>query len=277
MKPSRLQAFVEYLLDNLFDIATIAVAAYLVIRYQVKPVASGDIAELATWILAVLGLIAVSGLWDRSRRLNRIEKLAKESRDLVLHHLSGKIHAADFFLSEHKLSAQSFASSNTIFLSGITLTRTTREYMHIFSQRLAAGAYIRVIIVDPTIDSVLQELVLRSKVGDSTAEFWRRSLEAVEAVVDATAQTPDSKGKLEIGYLPYIPSFGFVMIDPDERHGFCFVELYHHRSAEPKATFELDALDDAFWYGFFRRQYEILWKSCRIERLPKTSEPATEK
>lgn len=103
--------------------------------------------------------------------------------------------------------------------------------------------------------------------GDTTAEFWRSSLEAVEAVVDAIAKAPGSKGKLELGYLPYIPSFGFVVIDPDEPHGFCFVEIYHHRSAEPKAAFELRASDDPFWYGFFRRQFEILWNSCRVERL----------
>lgn len=150
MQPSRFQRFVEYLLDNLFDIVTIVVAGYLVIRHQIQPFAPSDIAELATWILAVLGLIAVSGLWDRNRRLHRIEKLSEESRDLVLRRLSGKVHAADFFLAERQLSDKIFASAATIFLSGITLTRTTREYMYILSQRLVAGAYIRIIIVDPT-------------------------------------------------------------------------------------------------------------------------------
>jgi len=276
MQPSRFQAFIEYLLDNLFDIVTIVVAGYLVIRHQIRPFAPSDIAELATWILAVLGLIAVSGLWDRNRRLHRIEKLSEESRDLVLRRLSGKVRAGDFFLSERQLSDKTFASATTIFLSGITLTRTTREYMYALGQRLIAGAYVRIIIVDPTVDSVLHEFALRS-MGDTTAEYWRSRLQTVETVIDAIAKTPGSKGKLEIGYLPYTPSFGFVMIDPDEPHGFCFVELYHHKSAEPNPTFELQASDDSFWYGFFRRQYEILWNSCRVEQLPKTTEPATEK
>lgn len=87
METSRFQKSVEFLLDNLFDISTIFVAGYLVIRHQIKPFTSSDVGELATWILAVLGLIAVSGLWDRNRRLHRIEKLSQEVRELVLRHL----------------------------------------------------------------------------------------------------------------------------------------------------------------------------------------------
>lgn len=277
MQPSRLRTLLEYLLDNLFDVATIVVAGYLVVRHQIQPFAPNDFAELANWILAVLGLVAVSGLWERNRRLHRIEKLSEESRNLIFRRFSGKVQAEDFFVSERRLSDKTLASANVVFLSGITLTRTMREHMHVLSQRLAAGAYIRVIVVDPTVDPVLEELVLRSKVGDTTAGFWRSSLEATQAIVEAVATTPGGKGRLEIGYLPYIPSFGLAMIDPDEQHGSCLIELYHHRSAEPKATFELLASDDSHWYGFFRRQYETLWNSCRVEQLSGVTQTAEQR
>ena len=178
MQSSRLQSLVEYLLDNLFDIVTILVAGYLVIRHQVQPFGPNDIAELATWILAVLGLIAVSGLWDRNRRLRRIEKLSEESRDLVLRRLSGKVRAGDFFQSGRQLSDQTFASATTIFLSGVTLSGTTREYAHILGQRLVAGASIRIIIVEP-VDSVLQDIVLRSW-AETTPDYYRDRLKTVE-------------------------------------------------------------------------------------------------
>jgi len=273
LKSSRLQVFVEYLLDNLFDVATIVVAGYLVIRYQIKPLVSpsiDDIANLATWILAVLGLIAVSGLWDRNRRLNRIEKVSEESRDLIQNRISGKVRVSDFFLSERQISDQTFAQANTIYIAGVTLTRTTREYMYILGQRLAAGAYVRIIIADPTKESALHEFALRS-MGDTTAEYWRTRLQTVETVIDAIAKTPESKGKLEIGYLPYMPSFGLVITDPNTSHGFCYVELYHHKSAEPNPAFLIRTTEDPHWYQFFLRQYEILWNSCRIEKLPKNA------
>lgn len=269
MQPSRFQAFVEYLLDNVFDIVTILVAGYLVTRHQIRPFTSNDVAELATWILAVLGLIAVSGLWDRNRRLHRIEKLSEESRDLVLRRLSGEVRASDFLLSEHQLSDETFSSANTIFLSGITLTRTTREYNHIFDQRLAAGARVRIIIVDPTVDSIVEEVALRSR---GTIGSWRARLQAAEQAIHDIPKFGGGKGRLEIGYLPYTPSFGIVMIDPYEPHGFCFVELYHHEKHAPSPAFHLRASDDPFWYQFFREQYEILWARCRIEQLPKAAE-----
>jgi hypothetical protein len=272
MHPPRFQKFVEFLIDNLFDIATIVVAGFIVVRYEIRPPTQADIPELATWILAVLGLTAVSGLWDRNRRLNRIEKLSEEGRDLAVRHLSGRVRAADFFRTKRELPEQALASATTIFLSGVTLTRTTRECMHILSQRLVAGAYIRIMIADPSIDAVLRELALRD--GDLTAEEYRTRLQAVQAVIGAIAETPESKGTVEVGYLPNAPIFGLVVLNPDQPHGVCLVEFYHHRSAVPTATFELQAADDPFWYKFFRQQYEILWGTCRIERLPRMAESA---
>lgn len=270
MQSSRFQTFIEFLFDNLFDIITIFVAGYLIVRHQIQPFTANDVPELATGILAVLGLIAISGMWDRNRRLNRIERLSKESRDLTLRYLSGKTRAEDFFQTERPLSDQTFASASEIFFSGITLTRTTREHMYILGQRLVAGAHIRIMIADPNIDSTLRELDLRD--GDLNAEHYRTRLQAVEMVINIIADTPDSKGTLEIGYLPNAPTFGLVMIDPYQPHGSCWVEIYHHRSTEPTANFELQSSDDPFWYNFFRRQYEILWKTCRVEKLPKKKE-----
>jgi hypothetical protein len=266
MTYERVQKVIDFVLDNLFDIVTIGIAAYLIIRHGIQPFTSADISELAVWILAVLGLIAVSGLWDRHRRLRRIEKLMEESNALILRRISGKVYANDFFLSS-KLTDEVFSSASKIFLAGITLTRTTREFMHILGQRLVAGANIRVIVIDRAVNSVMETMASRS-MGDTTAEYWRTRMQTVESVIEAIAATPSATGKLEIGHLPYIPSFGLVFIDPDEPHAFCRVEIYHHRSAEPNPTFEIRASDDRSWYDFFRRQYEILWSSCRTEVLP---------
>ncbi len=266
-QPSHFRTVVEFVLDNLFDIATILVAAYLVVRYQVVPVTVNDLPEITTWILAVLGLISVSGLWDRNRKLRRIENIAEESRDLIRNRLSGRVQASEFFLQERKLSNKTFASASTIFLTGFALTRTAREYNSILAQRLVAGATIRIIIIDPAIESVLKDASLKS-IG-ATAEHWRSRLEVTETALDAIANTPGAKGKIEIGYLPYTPSFGFVMIDPYEAFGFAYVEIYHHKSVEFNATFELKAADDPQWYDFFRRQYEVLWGDCRTKQFPR--------
>jgi len=262
MQQSRLQAFVEWLLDNLFDMLTILVAGSLVIRYQIRPPTSTDITEIATWILGVLVLLAVSGLWERNRRLHRIEKLAEEGRNLALRYTSRKVHAGDFF-SERRLTAKELSSANTVYFVGKVLARTTREFMYVLGQRLAAGATIRFVILDPESETLLQQAVLQS--FSAPIEFWRDTLRTTETVVEALAKTPDVNGTVEIGFLPYIPSFGFVLVDPDLAHGVCFVELYQHRSVEPHPTFELRATNDPHWFRFFREQFDKMWESCRVK------------
>ena len=199
------------------------------------------------------------------------DALPAKSENLFLQHLQRKAVAEDFLFSSNVISNQTFSAANTIFLSGMTLTRTTREHMYVLGQRLIAGASIRIMILDSS-DNLMEELALRSY-GGTTAAYWKNRLDSVSTVIDVIAKTPGATGKLEIGYLPYIPSFGLTMINPDdELKGICFLEIYHHKSAEPNPTFILTASEDTFWYKFFRNQFEILWQSCRVKVLtPGTS------
>lgn len=267
MKQSRFQEFIEWLLDNLFDIVTILVAGTLVIRYQITAPTFDDMPAIVTWILSVLALIAISGLWERNRRLHRIEKLSEEGRDLALRYLNRRVYASDFFLSDRRLTAKDLSSANTIYFVGMVLSRTTREFMYVLGQRLMAGATVRFVVLDFESEMVLQQAYLQS--FNAPIEFWRDNLKTTETVIEAIAKTSNSKGAVEIGYLPYVPSFGITLIDPDQSHGVCFVELYQHRSAEPHPTFEVRATDDPYWYKFFQGQFDRLWESCRH----KTFEP----
>ena len=275
MAQTKFQKFVELVLDNVFDTMALLVAGFMFVRHQIRPFTSAEIPDLATGLLGVLGLLAISGVWDRNRRLSRIERLSRESRDLVQRRLNEKARAWDFFFSERdrQIPSDVFASATSILLSGITLTRTSREYMFALGQRLVAGAHIRVIITDPSSEEILKELALRS-VGETTAEYWRNRLNSVTTIVQAIAQTPGSRGSLSLGFLPYIPSFGLTLVDPEESQGFGFAEVYHHKSIEPTPFFGFERSEDPYWYDYFVRQSEILWNSCRIEELPKATDLA---
>ena len=268
-KPSRLQAFFEYILDNLFDILTIALAGYLVVRHQIQPFSADDVAELATWILAVLGLIAVSGIWDRNRRLGRVERLTRESRDLMARQLNRTVLAGDFFIAGPRLPSDVFATADHVCLAGMTLRRTLRDHMEILRQRLRAGADVRIIILEPEDETVLNEATRRSH-GNTTPNDWRARLYTVQTDIRIIGEVldGDGRGQLTVGYLPYMPSFGFKMIDPAEAHAYCQIELYQHRSAAANPTFDLRRADDADWFTFFQAQYEILWQSCRRVTYP---------
>jgi hypothetical protein len=265
---SRIQSVIETILDNIFDIVTVGVALFLFVRYQIFPPTPDDLAEIFTWLLAVLGLLAGSGLWERNRKLRRIEKLSKEARDLTFRHLSKKVFASDFFSQGETLSTKDLSSANNIYFLGKVLARTSREYLHILGQRLVAGANIRFVVLDPEIETVLMQAELQS--FDAPSSYYRETIRTTKTVIEALAKTPKSNGNVEIGYLPYVPSFGLVLIDPDESHGTCFVEIYQHRSAEPHPTFKLTAQDDPHWFTFFNSQYAKIWNSSRVKKYHKT-------
>lgn len=123
--------------------------------------------------------------------------------------------------------------------------------MYVLGQRLISGAKVRFVVLDFESEMVLPQAFLQS--FNAPIEFWRDNLKTTETVIEAIAKTPNSKGTVEIGYLPYVPSFGMTLIDPDQAHRVCFVELYQHRSAEPHPTFEVRATDDPYWFKFFSR------------------------
>jgi len=55
------------------------------------------------------------------------------------------------------------------------------------------------------------------------------------------------------------------LIDPDKPLGQIHVETYHHSTPEQNPTFSLCADRDAYWYGIFREQFGLFWKSCEEE------------
>lgn len=259
-----LRRAIEFALDSLPDILTIIVAGVVVVRHELSPNRPNEINELATSVVALLGLLAVSGLWERHRRLGRIETLARSTNEAVVGHLRSP-RAEDFFLPEsERVTDESFQSAVRIDICGMTLARTTREFMHVLSKRLEAGATIRLLMIDP-LDRSAMAVMARRSMGDTTPEYWATRIKTVIDVVRALVGTTGKT--LEVGFLPFLPSFGLTIIDRDEQYASCFVEIYHHRTAEINASFRLNPTRDPYWYAFFVRQWEELWACARVETI----------
>jgi hypothetical protein len=260
--PQWLQNAANYLLDNIFDILTIAAAGYIFIRHQFKPYDAASIALLATWIVAILGLIAVSGLWQQHRRLKTLENLSQDTHDLVVQRLGGPARSQDFFWSAEKaITAQDLTQANDIYVVGMILNRAVRNHMATFSNRLAAGAHLRFIILDYQNDPLMDIMPNRS-FGSHSKEWWQERIRQTEGYIKDIPASDNNAGTLQIGYLPFFPSFGMWLIESDEPHGQIHVEIYHHRTSEVNPTFSLHADKDAYWYRLFRRQFDLLWQSC---------------
>jgi len=219
-----------------------------------------SIGVVATITLATLALLALSTINNREQ-ISSFQKHVETLSILVQEKVLENIRASSFFLADQPRFEDKLAKANKIDIAGATLTRTVTNYLGIFEQRLKEGAFIRVIIIDPQSNAVSQA-ALRSY-GVQGEDFFRDRIKPTIDLLNILASLPELKGKLELRFLPYMPSFGLKLIDPDSTDGKIFVELYQHKSLEPSPTFLLDAHRDEKWYHFFQNQFEVLWSSSR--------------
>jgi len=215
---------------------------------------------VATVTLATLALLALSTINNREQ-IAAFQKQVETLSALVEENVLGKIRAESFFLAEEPRYEDKFQRAKNIYIAGTTLTRTVTNYLGVFEQRLKEGASIRIVIIDPNGDAAKQAAVRSYGVKDD--DFYRNRIKPTLDLLNILASLPDLKGRLELRFLPYMPSFGLVLVDPDTADGNIYVEIYQHKSLEPHPSFLLNARRDEKWYRFFRHQFETLWSSAR--------------
>lgn len=259
--------FLEKVLDDIREGRNLEVYLTLVVALVLLILDVFDIVSteaIAAGTLATLALLAYSLLTNREQ-MRRLTDASTTTRTIIEQMVSGKPRADRFFWKERKSLESDLARARFVGITGITLSRTVRDYLHIFENRLQSGAHMQFVVIDPS-SLAPRQVILRSKggVGDS---FYADLVRTTVARLCILAELEDPPGGLELGLLPYAPSFGLFVIDPDEPHGRIIVEVYQHRSLAFNPTFELDAQSDARWYAFFREQFDLLWESCGERRM----------
>ncbi|HNS62109.1 MAG TPA: hypothetical protein PKK96_13980 [Anaerolineales bacterium] len=265
MKQSRFQEFIEWLLDNLFDIVTILVAGYLVIRYQITAPTPDDIPAIVTWILSVLALIAISGLWERNRRLHRIEKSTNKLISMVNDQIVDKPSAMRFFENSPALDSY-FKTADTIDLMGVSLTSTLDRQASNIREAIKNGTNVRVILMNPSSKSFAVKMsTLRSEEPDNEA-YYRKKLatafEVIEYLKRKQGDQSTDKGYFDVHLINYAPSFGILSFNYEKPNGIIFVEIYPHGSGyDTQIAFNLTSKRDGKWFSYFQSQFEDVWKN----------------
>ena len=225
----------EKIFDNIFDVITILVSISIIIYGQFKPFVAEDVPNLISWILTVLGLLAVSGLWDRNRRMERIEQSTKKTYDAMenstkrtnalLESLArDRINPKDFFVLDDSEKKKILETADDIALSGITLNYISNNYLHIIEQKLSVGVNIRLLLLDTT-DSNLEQMQQRGW-GIADFDLYRSLLSQSIKKLEIIATKPKSKGFIEIGYLPFYPSFAIDLINISQSKATLWVSIH---------------------------------------------------
>jgi len=245
--------------QNLEVYLTLLVALVLLLL-DLFGLVSADV--LAAGTLATLALLAYSTLNNR-QQMQQLSQVTAATQAMVEKAVKGEQSADNFFWPEKRYFRQEFNQARFIGVAGLTLSRTVREYQEVFENRLAAGAQLRFMVIDPA-STAPQQAALRSRgVKDS---FYIDLLRPTIARICLLADLTKAPATVELGLLPYAPAFGLLAIDPAEPHGRIIVEIYQHKSLAFNPTFELQAGRDRRWYAFFREQFDLLWASCGERR-----------
>ena len=270
MKQGRLGKFLSMLLeiaDWTLSTVPILIGAILYIMYKTEPAPQQvpDLSRLLAGILGLLFFIGVNNLWDKLKRLRRIEDLSVETYTLVKNKIIDRVRADEFFHSSGP-TKEFFLHAKSICISGITLGQTTRELTDIIGQCIVNGAHVRIILIDYQSDEVLNQIMLRS-FGSPDTGHYAKLIGGTSGLIRIIGDVPNASGTLEIGYLPFVPSFGIKLKDPLAENGAAFVEIYHHNSRKSTPDFELTASRDPYWFEFYKDQFELMWNRCRVEKI----------
>ena len=199
-------------------------------------------------ILGLLTVLAFSQI--RSRR--QIAGIANAQRADPF-----SLFAAEFPADLIKLRA----SAADLLLIGITMSRTvqgsSREDMR---QTLLHGGRIRVLLLDPTDDSLLEQAVSRHGANLSAQRLRSRIQSTLDELTSLQAST---SGNLEIRVAAFVPSMGVNAINCEGPQGILVVQHYQHKPPAEAAPIICLEAKDGSWYGRFLAEAERMWQDGR--------------
>jgi hypothetical protein len=256
----RIESFIWFAIENGPTIFTIAFAIYVIALAQTIALPTETLLQ---WILAILGLLAISELVERLRTIRRIERVSAEALELLLKR-ENKPSADKYFMWYLPPLDSYLDKANDISLSGLVVQHATTENLRVLAKRLKDGARIRILATDPSGESV------KHRSGFSLENLKANAQVTLQNII-WLSQRPERKGSIEFRYIDELPHFNITIIDPEQERGVIFVEFYLQRwVTKGRPRIELTAERDGEWFAFFKNQFEILWQESKPVSLSET-------
>ncbi|WP_319463579.1 hypothetical protein [Micromonospora sp. RTP1Z1] len=146
--------------------------------------------------------------------------------------------------------------ARSLLLIGRSLGRTIETSRAYLRRSLAAGAHIRVLLVDPDDEGAVHVA------ASSTADFARveRLQARIRASLEELAGLQGAGGRLEVRVTTAVPSLGVNAIDIEYESGLIVVQHYEYRpSSEAAPILRLDT-SDGVWFHHFVAEANRMWE-----------------
>jgi len=254
---NRLNRAFIFIIENFVTIGTIGFASYVSWQAATQTI---DVEKLLSWILAILCLIAVSQFIERHVKLRQIYNSTQKTLEEISIKYGDRQSADTFFYKKLPSLNSYIEKAYEINLTGVVLSKTIRENQAIFSERLKAGAKIKVIIVSP--ESTAAQTIVNPEENltlDNIKSFANETIQRIKYL----GKNPDIKGCIELRLSKEKPPFNILAFDPSREYGQIFIEFYPQRWGKGvRPRMELTQKRDKFWFDYFSNQFDQIWEDC---------------
>jgi hypothetical protein len=258
---------INFVIDNLSAIVTLGFATYVIYRQEFSQF-SFSTNDLLTAILGVLGLLTVSEIIERYRKLHKIEKTTDLIAAAIQSRVGEQPPASLFFLPEKLKLTDDIRKSKTMYMCGINLASILEsEYFEIFNS-LREKATLKLLLVEPESPAFYSAINKGQEPIDKEVQSSRllaayKNIESLQKLLRENREKfPNQTGILEVRMISsYSPSFGLLIFDPEKAHGKVVVIIHPHKSGyKMNPRFVLTPNRDGDWYKYFVSQFDEMWQ-----------------
>jgi hypothetical protein len=262
--------FLKSIFDVIEDLVAIGIAiSILIFGWSKDTDAFKNSPLLWGGIVSILTIMAIGNLRDRRYRFQKIHTTVEKTfQEILDHKIVIPMAADDFFKDGAEKIQDSLLNAATIDLLGITLSTTAGTTLKLIKDRLKANGKVRIIILDSTSDTALEQLVQQSWSKRASKEKYIALLDNVSDLLEEISNEPGIKGSFEIGYLPFIPSVGMTLVDSKKDNGAGIVKVYQQLKKGSR-LFYFNKHDAPETFEFYCEQFNLMWAECKVNKVKK--------
>lgn len=224
-------------------------------------------------IFFIINKVFLLDQWNAEEKIEELKNSIEKNK---------KTRAIDFFQEKIKLS-EIYKDSESIELSGVTLSSEVNENFTLFREKILSGHNVKFMLIDPR-SSAPDVSSLRSE-DEGNTNYYLRKLDVVfgdfEYLIESInkSKTEQQKiGKLEVRLLPYPPSFAINRFTNNNGEKEIVIEIYAHKVGyDAPPMFKLSSINDKKWFNYFSQQYDAMWDKAtvwkpKVKKAEKTSD-----
>jgi hypothetical protein len=198
--------------------------------------------------LALLAVLSVAMLKNRSI-LEEIERKPAISQNVF-------IQAFDKEEVDRNIE-----QANQIIFLGTNLRSVTHDQYSRIEESLRKGNSIKILMINGSLCDLASKRNYEPTIGEEILKELNISIKRCRALYSMSKQT---KGKLEIRLLDYLPPFGAIFIDPQEDlKGTLYLWFYTYRTRNTTKPKVILHARDGHWYQVFKEAIFALCKDAR--------------